>query len=737
LSATLTRNPNPDTAANDGAPDAGESRPQADTPVNIGAALDNEELLQRFTDWYKASKDHFHEWRQEAMACYDFTAGHQWSEEDKKVLTDQNRPAVTFNRVGPFVDGVSGLEIGNRQTTQYYPRQVGKAGVNELLTGAATWARQECDAEDEESEALRDVIICGVGCTQTRMDYTDDPDGMPVIDRVDPLELYPDPSSRKPNYDEARFVMRAKDVPVAAAEEMFPDFPPQDLHARWAEDDADDSRQPHNARLAPYYRVDQSGEIDRERQQCRLIEVEWWDYVTAYRVLDNQTGRFVRLSAEDAATYRARAALLGRRPVMLKDRTRRYYKAICGNIVLKVLRGPDEGGFSYKFMTGKRDRNSGTWYGIVRAMIDPQKWANKFFTQALHIVNVNAKGGIFAETDAFVDIDEARDGMADADTIVELNPGGLGKIKDKAPPPFPMQINQMMESALSAIPATAGINLEMIAQQSAQQAGVLEMQRKQQGMTVLAYIFDAKRRYQKQQGRLMLWMLTTFVSDGRLIRIGGSDDAQYVPFVHEPGVAEYDVVVDDAPTSPNMKERVWGMIMQMMPMLRSLPLPPQAMVELMKYSPFPASLIQKFSEFAQQPPQAPPHVQAKMQADQAAAQAKTMTAQAQAQRSQAEAAHRAAETARLSVETQLLPLRAKSDLDEQSARIENLKAQAINSLQDAGISADDARFGQFKSALDALLAATAQAHDQSMDLAQHALAVNQAMNPPQPTGQAA
>src|ERR1019366_4677634 len=100
---------------------------------------------------------------------------------------------------------------------------------------------------------------------------------------------------------------------------------------------------------------------------------------------------------------------------------------------------------------------------------------------------------------------------------------------------------------------------------------------------------------------LMIWMLQTFISDGRLIRIGGQDQAKYVQFIHDPGLAEYDVIVDDAPSSPNMKERVWAMIMQMMPMLRTLPMPPKAMMELFRYSPFPASLIDKISEIAEQP----------------------------------------------------------------------------------------------------------------------------------------
>jgi hypothetical protein len=64
-------------------------------------------------------------------------------------------------------------------------------------------------------------------------------------------------------------------------------------------------------------------------------------------------------------------------------------------------------------------------------------------------------------------------------------------------------------------------------------------------------------------------------------------------------------------------------------------------------------------------------------------------------------------------------------------------------LAKAGIAAHDARFQQMMDAVDALLQTQAQGHGQAMDIAGHNLdvaghnlAVQQAMNPPAPTGPA-
>lgn len=703
-------NPNPQSTPNDGAPIAGIAAATSDDLRPERGKPDSATMLPRIIGWYKASRDHWQQQRQEMAEMFDLRAGHQWSDEDLEILADQTRPAITFNRVGPFLDAVGGMEINNRQDVVFLPRQLGSSGKSDLLTSAASWVRQECDAEDEESEMFLDAVTCGWGWSQTRMDFDENPDGITVIERVDPLEMFPDANARKQNLTDRRHHLRVKDVPVGAAEELFPGVDPYMLHAQWAEDEPDATRQPHNARLAPYYRIDQSGDTDRTEQMVRLVEVEWFDFVPAWRVLDPMTGRWVLLDEAKASLYMLRARQLGQHPRVIKDRAKKYWKAIVGAEILTIVDGPKSGGFQYKCMTGKRDATRGTWYGIVRAMKDPQLWANKWLSQGLHIFNTNAKGGLLAETDAFADIDEARDAFAEADSIIELNPGGLNKVQPKQPAQFPPQLNEMMAFAISALPQVSGINVEMLGQSgsTSPQVALLEAGRRQQGMNVLAGLFNAKRRYHKEQGRLLLWMIQEYIADGRLIRIGGPEDAQYVPLIHEPGTAEYDVIVDDAPTSPNMKDKVWNSLMQLFPMLRGMPVPPKFYANALKYAPVPQSFVTESQQILEAPPPANPAMQAQQQ-----------IAQAKAQSMGADAARKAADAERIKMETALMPQSLPLDIEKKKADIELTRAQAVNALQDAGITADDARFQQTMAAIDAMLRVhgAALAHAQAVNAA--------------------
>jgi hypothetical protein len=95
-----------------------------------------------------------------------------------------------------------------------------------------------------------------------------------------------------------------------------------------------------------------------------------------------------------------------------------------------------------------------------------------------------------------------------------------------------------------------------------------------------------------------------------LIRIDEQNGPRYVQLVKNPDVTKYDVIVDEAATSPNRKEAVWGMIVQMMPLLGKMP--PQIMGKLFEYSPLPEALGQEISQALQQPPPPDPKAQALM-----------------------------------------------------------------------------------------------------------------------------
>jgi len=285
---------------------------------------------------------------------------------------------------------------------------------------------------------------------------------------------------------------------------------------------------------------------------------------------------------------------------VMKQQRREYFKAfVAGNTLLEkqVLHESDQvvPGFTYKFITGKRSEITKNWFGLVRAMKDPARWSNKFFSQIQDILNSNAKGGILAEKDAFEDARSAEDDWAKPDRIIWTNPGAItnGKIKERGSSQYPQGLDRLMQVAMGATRDVSGVNLELLGMADRQQAGMVENARIRQGITILAIFFDSLKYYRKPQGRLMLYFIRNYIPDDVMVRVVGED--RFVPYKRIEAFERYDVIVDQAPSSPNMKEEVWQGFQQVLPAMvkAGLPIPP----DIIDFLPVPQSIISKMKQF--------------------------------------------------------------------------------------------------------------------------------------------
>ena len=570
--------------------------------------MDDFSTLEMVKKWYRAASSQTSDWRKEAEEAYDLVSGDQWTEDDKKILMDQDRPPVTFNRIGPVIDSISGMEVNNRQQVRFIPRSSEDGAVNEVLSLIADWARDNCDAEDEESEAFRDCLIPGIGWTETRIDYVNNPDGEIVIERVDPLEMFWDSSAKNRNLSDSSYFMRVRDIDIEDARTMFPDAEDGDLNAAWATlDEADKLKRGSNP---DSYEEEEDAKIQKTGK-VRLVECQWRESESYHRVANPYSGEIEDLSEDQYKTLKKRKKTLK----SVKQARKVLKRAFVGRIVLEE--GPlDTGGFfTWNCITGKRDRNNNSWYGVIRGMKDPQQYANKWLSQSLHIFNTNAKGGVIAEKDAVSSVRDFEESWASSDRVTWVNPGALsaGKIDKKPQAELPSQLDRMMQFAVASIRDTSGVNLEMLGMADRAQAGVVESQRKQAAMTVLAPMFDSLRRYRKQQSRLMLYYIQNFLSDGRKVRIAGPDYAGVVNMTSDVTAGEYDVVIDQAPSSANQKEETWGILSQMMPVMIKMGIPPTVWMEMLKASPLPSATVAKITGEMQKemakPKPPPPEIQ--------------------------------------------------------------------------------------------------------------------------------
>jgi hypothetical protein len=298
-------------------------------------------------------------------------------------------------------------------------------------------------------------------------------------------------------------------------------------------------------------------------------------------------------------------------------------------------------------------------------MKSPQQWANKFFSQILFEIVTSGKG-VIAERDAFDDPKKAAESWAAADDIVYATPGAVsgGKIMAKPGTQLHPGTDRLMQYSIAAFRDVTGINLEMMGLADRQQPGILEAQRKQAGLTIVAWAFDALRRYRKEQGRLLAYMIREYIADGRLVRLMGKDGGtQYIPLIRDDLAFDYDVAVDDAPSSPSMRERTWEVMLQLIPVMQQygFPIPK----EVIDYMPLPESLIEKWKQ--QMNPQPTPEQQEQMQLQKRGQQAAVAEQEGKAHLAHAKAAE---------AEAKAGGAQAKTAIEARAATVENVKKLA-------------------------------------------------------------
>ena len=171
--------------------------------------VEEEAVLQHVKERRTRSENAASSWYDEARIDYGFAEGKQWVDDDgkdaKQQTEDQGRVAATFNRCGPILNAILGQEVANRQEVRYLPRRVGEVNAADPMNAAVKWVRETCNAEDEDSDAFSDMVTCGMGWTCTRMDYEDNPEGMPDVQRRDPLLMRWDPAARRKNLADMRY----------------------------------------------------------------------------------------------------------------------------------------------------------------------------------------------------------------------------------------------------------------------------------------------------------------------------------------------------------------------------------------------------------------------------------------------------------------------------------------------------------------------------------------------------
>ena len=556
----------------------------------------SEDFVTEVREKYLRARRHWGPWKRLAKKCYAYYAGRQWTEEEQTQLKASGKAPVVMNRIKPRVSAVVGMEISNRQELRYAPREEADEMLVSVLNKASEWTRDQAETEDHETEQFQDMVISGIGCSETVMDYEENPDGIAVTMRRSPLGYDWDSNATDANFTDAEHYFYSQDITRDQFEAMgFPiskaragALGVQDL---WEQQE----EQPHDADRDKFYEneVPMAGGRDEYKrgQKVRLVRYHYIKRVKVWRVMmPDGSMRFTR--PEKASEITAMMAARGlsvqfaefeddmpagmqtvpEGPVLIlpyveqmeKEYRRAYFT---GNELLEDKESPCPYGFTDSFMTGWRDETEGHFIGMVAGLIDPQEWSNKFLSQAIYIYTVNPKGGWIVKKRAVENPSEFESKIASPDAVQWARDDAnlQNDFLPVKPGQYPPDLDKLTAFAIDSLPALDGLTPETMGLVSRDQPGILENMRKQASMAVLAPLFNAKRRHHKRQGKVLIHYISRYFSDAQLARIVGRPiPPEVLEALRSLDVRNYDVIVDDAPTSPNAKEYTLNILMEVL-----------------------------------------------------------------------------------------------------------------------------------------------------------------------------
>jgi hypothetical protein len=582
--------------------------------------------LDRAKKLHQSARAADYKWQGAAVDDFKFRDGEQWTSDEKHIMEEELRPVLTFNLTKSSIDLIMGMNEDNRKVFRASPIDPTDGFLCEVLNDIAGWTQETNAFEDEEDAALESAAICGRGFVG--IDFGPDPKRFGEIEmselEISVHEIHFDPAARRTNLEDASYICWDRWISLQEFKMRYPEVKGKKLDEivqsarNWTVGDSSGMLEQPSFDMPSDLSSDDSDydrELDMEfydkgNEMIKIVHMEYWETFIRYYIWNPVAGVFEE-SPDGKPTKEVMAmfaAEFGQEMVIetMMDKKVKWLQ-FTGDMILYDDDSPmPHAGFSIVPMFAFADVSKRTMnhFGLVRLIKDPQREVNKRWSQALNMLNNQVAPGIFAETDAFVDEEQAKQSMKTAGEITWTNSGAIqgGKIQERNVPTFPNAPMQMEQFSQDIMKKITGINPDLLGQdRGRQEPGVVIRLRQQQGVTLLKPLFRNFNRMKKDLFKRQLSIIMAYMPDEQILRILGQNDRyQITPEgiiidtasmndqgqptlianIRDVRELEYNVAAEEAPG--NMAKRMLELQALMEMMQAGFPVDPNQVIEKME-----------------------------------------------------------------------------------------------------------------------------------------------------------
>jgi len=397
----------------------------------------------------------------EVKDSYRVDAGNAWLADDLQAQYDRKMPTLNINLSGPIVDAVAGFQIQNRTVASYTPRLTTEMqeGFSDIVEKTVQYINDDAHVPFHNSQAFRDMLVCGVGATETYICYDENPDGEAVVERIFPGFLMWDVSAKEKNLRDANWILRADITTAEVARQMLDDAGEDDF--------SNEKYNPNIGNIDDSWFIKFFDVLASTSQTITVIyKYQWREKETYFRFKNPFTDELIGMAQQGAEMgdallldyimnavpaygidltdrifnlkrkdyYEIRKALdqlgIPYEKGMKQQRWKYFRATVIGGTVTEKSESFSQTGFTIKAMTGAYSEVDQYHYGMYRGMKPNQRLINQSMSDLQGAIQSAPLGGVFVEEDAVADMQAFVDTYASAKDVTILRNGSIAGGKE-------------------------------------------------------------------------------------------------------------------------------------------------------------------------------------------------------------------------------------------------------------------------------------------------------------------
>jgi hypothetical protein len=427
-------------------------------------------------EWFEAWEEKTREAQNAARRDRDYYDNKQWTPDEIRALEERNQPVLTKNRIARKVNFILGEEIRKRVDPVARPRTPQHEDASRAATDALRYVEEEQEFDVARSAVLKNMLIEGYGGAIKELEDCGDGEFKHRLTHVEWDRLFYDPSSRRPDFGDAKYkgIVLWMDLDDALLE--YPD----------AAEALQVAVNRNSVGSADITEDTPRRWVDTKRKRVKIVEM------------------YFRIGRDwFRSDFTQGADLLGPEPTAYMDEKGQH--SVC----------PLEMVSCYVDSDGMR-------YGVVRQLISPQDEVNKRASKALHLLSVRQ---VIAERDFIRDPHKFQTELAKPDGFAEVEPGALNEGR--------VQVSQTGDLAQGqvALLEQAKMDIDAIGPSSStlpdlpdSSSGRAFIARQQAASQELGAVFDALRSWTRAVFKLDWLCIRQYWTEEKWLRV--TDDQE-------------------------------------------------------------------------------------------------------------------------------------------------------------------------------------------------------------------